>query len=95
EVEFDINRVEYSAHFLADGTWRKTEHEIKKKAIPKNIKRILKSEFSKYKIVEAEFVETPKGIFYEFGLKKGKIEIDVAIDNTAKIIKKEIKENRD
>ena len=34
EGEFKIKGMEYSANFLEDGTWKETEHEIKRNAIP-------------------------------------------------------------
>jgi len=45
EAEFKFNKVEYSANFLEDGTWKETEHEIDEKEVPQNIILSLKSNF--------------------------------------------------
>ncbi len=91
EVEFDMDGMEYSANFLEDGTWKETEHKIKKNAIPKNIRLLIKAEFPKFRIEQAEIVENPQGVFYKLRLEKGKSEIEVVIDKNGYIVKKDIK----
>lgn len=95
EAEFKLNKVEYSANFLEDGTWKETEHEIDKKEVPKNVILSLESSFPGYKIEEAEISETAEGMVYEFEIEKGKSEIEVAIDVNGKVIKKQSEENED
>lgn len=90
EGEFKMKGAEYSANFLGDGTWQETEHEIKKNAIPVNVKRTLDTEFSGYKINEAELSETPEGSVYEFELEKGEEGVEVTIDINGKVINKSI-----
>jgi len=92
EAEFKMNKVDYSANFLEDGTWQETEHEIKKNAIPLNVKTTLEREFLGYKIEEAEISETSAGTVYEFELEKGEQMMEVAIDTNGKTLKKEIRE---
>lgn len=91
EAEFKLNGEEYSANFSTEGKWLETEHEIKKSAIPENVKQTLDSEFLGYKIEEAEISETAEGSVYEFGLEKGKSEMEVAISPDGKVVKKEVK----
>mgnify|MGYP003635854094 CR=1 FL=1 len=91
EAEFKMNKTEYSANFLSDGTWQETEHEIKVKEVPQNIMASLKKAFPDYEIEEAEISETPKGIVYEFAIEKGETEMEVAIDTNGKVVKKEVK----
>ena len=88
EVEFKIKGMEYSANFLEDGTWKETEHEIKRNAIPSNIKTILDTEFSGYKIEEAEISETQSGSVYEFELEKGELNTEITIDLKGNVISK-------
>ena len=95
EAEFDIKGVEYSANFLADGTWTETEHAIKRRDIPKNIKMVLKSEFQKYRIEEAELSETPEGSLYEFQLEKGEENLEVSIDMNGAVRKQEVAKDED
>ena len=94
EAEFKIDRVEYSANFLEDGTWQETEHEIDEKDVPQNVKTALTSAFPDYEIEEVELSETPQGLVYEFEIEKGKTEIKVAINSSGQIVKQEVnKEN--
>ncbi len=95
EAEFKLNKVEYSANFLEDGTWKETEHEIDEKEVPQNIILSLKSNFPGYEIEEAEISETAEGMVYEFEIEKGKNEMEVAIDVHGKVIKKQSEENED
>ena len=91
EAEFKMQRIEYSANFLSDGTWQETEHEIKEKEVPKNIMASLNNNFPDYEMEEAEISETPKGMVYEFDIEKGETEMEVAIDIRGNVVKKEVK----
>lgn len=95
EAEFKMNNTEYSANFLEDGTWKETEHEIDDKEIPQNVKSALMSAYAGYKIKESEMSETKDGMLYEFEIKKGESEMEVAIDSNGKIVKKEMKKEND
>lgn len=91
EAEFKMNKVDYSANFLEDGTWQETEHEIEVKAIPKNLKVTLMTAFPGYEIEEVEISETPNEFLYEFMIEKGEIEMEVAINTNGKVVKEEVK----
>lgn len=95
EAEFKLNGEEYSANFTTDGVWKETEHEIEKSAIPANVKQTLDNEFRGYKIEEAEISETAEGQVYEFELKKDKVVMEVAISPDGKLLKKEVKTEKD
>jgi hypothetical protein len=88
EAEFEQNGIEYSANFLADGTWVETEHEIKKEEIPVAVLAKLQLDFEGYKYDEVELSETPNGKFYEMELEKGKEEIEVTFSEEGKLISK-------
>ena len=92
EVEFKIKGMEYSANFLEDGTWKETEHEIKRNEIPSTIKTTLDTEFPGYKIEESEISETPEGSVYEFSLEKGELNTEITIDMNGKVVSKVISE---
>tara|TARA_R100000935_G_scaffold58328_1_gene94921 strand:+ start:993 stop:1457 length:465 start_codon:yes stop_codon:yes gene_type:complete len=89
EAEFKLNKVEYSANFLEDGTWKETEHEIDKKEVPQKVILALESSFPGYEIEEAEISETAEGMVYEFEIEKGKSEMEVTINSYGKVIKKQ------
>lgn len=95
EAEFQMNRMEYSANFLADGTWRETEHEIDEKEVPQVVMASLKSNFPDYEIEESEMAETREVTVYEFGIEKGETEIEVVIDKNGKVVKKQMEEDEE
>jgi len=93
EAEFKMNKMEYSANFLSDGTWKETEHEIEVSDVPSNVMESLTANFPDYEVEEAEISETASGMVYEFAIEKGESELEVAIDSTGKVVmKKEMDE---
>ena len=95
EAEFKLDGKEYSANFSSDGTWKETEHEIAKTDIPEGVQNTLNTAFAGYKIEESEISETAEGTVYEFELEKGKTEMEVAIDASGKVLKKEVEEEHE
>ena len=87
EAEFKMDGIEYSANFLEDGTWKETEHEIKKNDIPESVLATLQTQFLGYSIDGVELIENPNGSQYEIGLEKGKEEIEVLIGTDGQLIK--------
>jgi uncharacterized lipoprotein NlpE involved in copper resistance len=80
EAEFEMDGVEYSANFLADGTWKETEHEITASEFPVAVQNTLSTDFADYSVEEAEFAETPDGIAYEFELTSSNGNLEVVMD---------------
>jgi hypothetical protein len=74
EAHFKIDGIKYRADFRANGTWRETETSIKKKELPKAIKKQIKEKFKDEEITEIEKVQSAtKGLFYDVEFKrKGK-----------------------
>ena len=88
EVEFKLNSTEYSAEYTTNGEWLQTENEIKVTALPENIQKLIKEDFSGFEIEEAEQVETPHYKGYEVELEKGDHKIEVVYDEAGKLMKK-------
>ncbi len=95
EAEFKMNKMEYSANFMADGTWTETEHEIDKKDIPQAVKNRLNSSFAGYEVEESETSETKDGMVYEFEIEKGEKTMEVAISPSGKVVKKQSSSEED
>ena len=95
EAEFKMDGMEYSANFDNQGTWKETEHEVKKSDVPQNVMASLKKEFSGYKIKESEISESSKGMVYEFEVKKSGEAMEVAIDKNGRIVNKESADEED
>lgn len=86
EAEFKLGEKEYSANFDLNGDWLETEYEVKIAELPEAVQSTLSSKFKDFKVEEPEVSETAKGIVYEFGVEKGKIEREIAIDANGKVI---------
>lgn len=91
EAEFKLNSVEYSAIFENNGTWKETEHEINMSEIPEAVTAVLTIDYADYKVKESEISETSEGMVYEFEIKNGKTEMEIAIDKSGRVTKKEEK----
>jgi len=89
EAEFKLNGTEYSANFENSGVWTETEYKINLKDIPEAVKTSLDNESDGAKIEVSEVCETNDGKVYEFVLSKGDNEMELQINATGKIIKKE------
>ncbi len=74
EAHFKKDGEKYRADFFADGTWRETENTIKKKNLPKAVKKAIEKQFGDEEITEVEHVKSAKyGEFYDVEFKrKGK-----------------------
>lgn len=95
EAEFKMNNKEYSSNFMMDGSWTETEYEVSEAEVPKMVMEVLKTNFKGYDVEEMELSETADGKVYEFGLEKDGKEMEVAIDTSGKITKKEEKKDED
>lgn len=90
EAKFNIEGIPFSTHFLEDGTWVGTEHEVGFGDIDSSIKGKLMSDFPEYEVEKTEISETAEGSFYVFEIKNGKDEIKLLMDSTGNVIKKKI-----
>lgn len=90
EAEFKLDGVEYSAKFLADGTWKETEQEIKVAQLPVPVQDAMKAQFADYKIKEAELAETSDGTVFELEIQNGKEKLEVVFSPSGELLKKEV-----
>jgi hypothetical protein len=95
EAEFKMSRMEYSANFLTDGTWKETEHVIDEELVPQDVMASLKLNFPGYKMEGAEISETKDNIVFEFEIEKGESEMEVGIDDKGRVVKKQVKDDDD
>lgn len=89
EAEFKMDGKEYSANYDNNGTWMETEYEISVKEIPTAVQNTIDKEFPGYKTGESEISETTGGKQFEFSLKKEGTTLEVAIDISGTVTKKE------
>jgi hypothetical protein len=93
EVEYEIGEDEFTSAFDENGKWVETEKEIKFAELPEPVKATLKADYSDYEVEEVEFVETPKGKFYEVEVELEKddeeVEFELLFSTDGKVVKKE------
>ncbi len=89
EAEFDLNKVESSAVFTADGTFKELEQEIKSSELPKAATDYCTKTFAEYKLSEASKITDASGkVMYEAEMSKGKEHFDAIFDNKGSFVKK-------
>ncbi len=92
EVNFKINKIEWSAKFDKAGKLLEAEQEIKVSELPQIVKQSIEKEFPGGKIDEAEKATlSDNKIVYEVEVKKSKKIFEVQISVDGKILKKEEK----
>lgn len=89
EAEFDFGGKEMSANFDLQGNWKETETELKKDEIPPVVKDSLTAQYPDYKVKEVAFTETPEFSAYEIVIKKDKSKLEIMMDKTGKVLRKE------
>ena len=74
EANFKQGGIKYRADYHKNGDWIETETSIKKKELPKAIRKVIKERFAHLEITEVEKVQSAsKGLFYDVEFKrKGK-----------------------
>lgn len=95
EAEFKLNGKEYSSNFDNKGNWLETDYEVEINDIPAAVKSTLDNEFLGFEIEEAEVLETAEGTVYKFEIEKDETEMEVVIDPSGKVVKKEIEAEKD
>jgi len=89
EAEFDLNKVESSAVFSADGSFRELEQEIKTSELPKAVTEYCSRNFADHKLSEAARITDGAGkVSYEAEMAKGKEHFDALFDQQGNFIKK-------
>ena len=89
EAEFDLNKVESSAVFGADGTFKELEQEIKTSALPKTVTNYCTKNYAGYKLSEAAKITDAAGkVIYEAEMQKNKMQFDALFDANGTFLKK-------
>lgn len=89
EAEFDLNKVESSAVFDANGTFKELEQEIKTSELPKAVTDYCTKTYAGYKLSEAAKITDANGkVMYEAEMSKGKEHFDALFDDKGNFVKK-------
>ena len=89
EAEFELNKVESSAVFGSDGTFKELEQEIKTSALPKAVTNYCTKNYAGYKLSEAAKITDANGkVMYEAELEKDKMIFDALFDANGNFVKK-------
>lgn len=93
EAEFHLNKVESSAVFDANGTFKELEQEFKMSELPKAVIDYCTKNYFGYKLSEAAKIINATGkVIYEAEMSKGKENFDALFDDKGNFIKKSDKE---
>ena len=85
EAEFELNKVESSAVFTSDGTFKEVEQEIKMSALPKMATDYCTKTYVGYKMAEAAKITHASGkVMFEVEMEKGKEHFDAMFDDKGK-----------
>lgn len=89
EAQFDLNKVESSAVFSANGTFKELEQEVKLAELPKKAADYCTKQFTGYKISETARITEESGIVqYEAELSKGKEHFDALFNEQGDFVKR-------
>ncbi|MBC7694985.1 MAG: PepSY-like domain-containing protein [Burkholderiales bacterium] len=89
EAEFKLNKVESSALFAEDGSFKEVEQEIKISELPKGVAEYCTKSFVGYKLSEASKITDAAGkVMFEAEMTKGKEHFDAIFDSKGAFSKK-------
>ena len=87
EAEFELDGVDVSAEFSAEGEWLETETEVS--TVPDTIMTWIENEYPGWTIENAELVEIPDSIYYEVEIEDRTDEAELLFDKDGIYLKKE------
>ncbi|MBT8255881.1 MAG: PepSY-like domain-containing protein [Bacteroidia bacterium] len=89
EVEFELQKIEYTATYNARGKWVGTEHQITLEDLPTAARTLLQSKYSEYRVVEVEAVEDPDGNKFEVEINGNAEVLDLLFSEEGRLLKTE------
>jgi hypothetical protein len=92
-AEFKLRGETYKATYNAEGTWVRTEHNIKKEELPGAVMRAIKAgKYAAWKLDDAEEHATPEHTkFYKVKLQGEKENAELFIRPDGQLLKEEVK----
>ncbi len=69
--DFRNDGAEAEAWFNPDGTWVRTETDVYPGNLPEPVRTYVSTNYPNHHIDDADYVETPTGVFYELELERG------------------------
>ncbi len=76
-VEFKQDNHQMQAWFKLDGTWVKTEKNLRKKELPQAIQNYLNKNYPRLRIDDIEWIETPTECYYIVELDRSRQQSDI------------------
>ena len=89
EVNFVWEGTKYGVAYDNDGNRTVTERQLTNSEIPEKFITALNKEYPGYKIDEAWWIESEKGIFYEFELKGKSGEVEVLMNSNCAVVQED------
>ena len=85
-ARFRLQDRAYSAYFLKEDQWQKTEYEINNQALPKAVLQGVKARFSDCPVQQARIAHNQEGRVFVVRLKAAEGPIEVTLDNMGKVV---------
>lgn len=79
EVEFIHEKKRKEMTFDAGSNWLSTTWDVRRNELPTAVRNRLDTEYSAWRIDDADYVETPSGRWYDIELEKAGMEINLRI----------------
>ena len=86
EVDIYHDSLNKELYFNSNDAWVKTTWDVAINALPSAVTSAIATEYPDYRIDDADYVDTPDGVYYSIELEKGErdVYIKVAPDGTIK-----------
>ncbi len=86
EVDIYHDSLNKELYFNSNDAWVKTTWDVAINALPQAVTAAIATEYPDYRIDDADYVDTPDGVYYSIELEKGErdVYIKVAPDGTIK-----------
>ena len=86
EVEIFHNQTNKDVYFDNEDVWVMTTWDVATAALPQNVIGAITTEYPEYRIDDAEYTETPDGVYYNIEIEKGGVDIYIKVTLNGDII---------
>lgn len=70
EVEIRHERIKKNVYFTSDYQWVRSDWDISTRKLPSAVKETVSKRYAKYRIDDADYIETPQGAYYDLELDR-------------------------
>jgi len=86
EVEFEIDRLDHEVWLDREGTILRHQQEVKVRSLPEKIKTSVRDLYPRYRIIEADKLQTEKVTAYKLELISFTKKTEIIVDEKGKVL---------